>query len=406
MLKSTITTALLLAVQITGYSQWEEKNIPTNSTLTCVDFASENIGFVTGGNKIYKTENGGDTWATSYTASDLVIYEDIFVIDDETIIAVGKDLDSNQSAITKTENGGTDWAEATISNPSFLRSVFFISPEVGFCSGGGGTILKSINGGDSWQALNTGTDLNLQSIFFVNEMVGIAVGGFPSSAVILKTQDGGFNWNPINSPSNNNLQSVYFSNQDTGYIVGWNGEIMRTEDCGGNWTIQSSVAMTGNLEVTFTDDQTGYIVGGSLNEPLIQKTTNGGDLWEDISPQIPAGLVCIQFPSFNVGYAVGENGTIVKTESGGVMTNTNNLEFSDQFRAFPNPTNGTLNIESEYSNRIDRLRIYDSNGRAIKEYKLNSFNVQTDLSDLEPNVYYLEIISKKKKEIKKIVKKN
>ena len=404
MLKIKIINVLILGIQISGYCQWEEKNISTNSTLTCVDFVTENIGFVTGGNKIYKTENGGDNWANSHTASDLVMYEDVFVINNNKIIAVGKDLNSNQSIITKTENGGVDWNNATVSNSSFLKSVFFVSPEIGFCSGGSGTILKTTDSGDTWQELSSGTGTNLQSIFFVNEMVGIAVGGSPASAVILKTQDGGVNWNPINSPSNNNLQSVYFSNQETGYVVGWNGEIMRTDNCGGDWTIQNSVAMTGNLEVFFTDDNTGYIVGGAMNESLIQKTSNEGELWEDISPQISEGLVSIQFPTFNVGYVVGSNGTVVKTESGGIMTSTNNFEFSDEFKVFPNPTNGTLNIKSENNNRIDKVRIYDSNGHVINGLNIIPTSHEIDLSNLESSVYYLEIRSDKKIEIKKIVK--
>ncbi|MDF1699391.1 MAG: hypothetical protein P1U56_26295, partial [Saprospiraceae bacterium] len=345
MMKLKIILTLVLGIQFIGFGQWEEKNITTSSTLNSVDFISENLGYVTGGNIIYKTENGGEDWSISHNASDLVFYEDIFVIDTDRIIAVGKDLDSNQSVITKTENGGEDWINATISNASFLRSVFFVSSDIGFCAGGGGRILKSLDSGDSWQESNSGIGTNLHSIFFVNEMVGIAVGGSPISAVILKTEDGGETWDQINSPSNKNLQSVYFSNQETGYVVGWDGEIMKTDNCGGDWSIQSSVAMTGNLEVVFTDDNTGYIVGGTMNESLIQKTSNGGDLWEDISPPINEGLTCIQFPSFEVGYAVGSNGTVLKTESEGVNTSTHNFQFYNAFAVYPNPTNGYLKIE-------------------------------------------------------------
>lgn len=374
----------------------------TNSTLSSVDFVTENVGFVTGGNMIFKTENGGNDWATSHTASNGVFYEDIFVIDEETIIAVGKNISLNQSITIKTENGGLDWDETTLSNTSFLKSVFFVTPNIGFCSGGQGTILKSNDAGDSWQYLNSGTNQDLQSIFFVNQMIGFAVGGSPIDAVILKTLNGGANWSPINSPSDNYLQSVFFSNTDTGYVVGWNGEIMRTDNCGGDWTIQNSVAMTGNLEIVFTDENTGYIVGGAQSETLIQKTSNGGDLWEDISPPISAGLVSIHFPSFNVGYAVGSNGTVLKTESGGTLTSANNIEFSNEFKVFPNPVNGILNIKSD--NRINLIRIYDVNGQIIKEYKLNTIHSEIDLSNLESNIYYLEIQSSEIREIKKIVK--
>ena len=405
MLKLKIMLSLIFGIQLIGYSQWEEKSISTNSTLTCVDFVTENNGYVTGSNKVYKTSNGGDDWTISFMANESVFYEDIFAIDSMTVIAVGKDLSSNQAKISRTENGGTDWNDAKISNSSFLKSVFFVTSNIGFCSGGSGAILKSTDSGKSWQELNSGTGINLQSIFFVNEMVGIAVGGDPLSALILKTLDGGTSWNHIISPSNNNLQSVYFSNQETGYVAGWNGEIMKTNNCGSDWMVQNSVEMTGNLEVIFTDDNTGYIVGGTMNESLIQKTSNGGNLWEDISPQISGGLVCIQFPSFNVGYAVGINGTVVKTASGGIMTHTNNFELTHEFMVFPNPTNGSLKIGSENNTHIDKIKIYDSNGLEIESSKTISNNTEIDLSNLESDIYYLEIQSEKKREIKKIIKK-
>ncbi len=66
----------------------------------------------------------------------------------------------------------------------------FLTPNIGYCSGGEGVILKSTNGGNTWQSQNSGTVTNLESIYFVNELVGIAVGGTPISAIILKTTDG------------------------------------------------------------------------------------------------------------------------------------------------------------------------------------------------------------------------
>jgi photosystem II stability/assembly factor-like uncharacterized protein len=404
MQKLKIIFTLIFGIQMAGYSQWEEKNISTERSLTGVDFVTDNIGFVAGGNFIYKTENGGDDWTTSYTTSDLVVYEDILAIDSEHIIAVGNNLASGQSVILKSEDGGASWNEVSVSGFSFLKSVFFISSNIGFCSGSGGAILKSLDGGSSWEALNSGTNLNLESVFFVNDMVGIAVGGSPSSTIIVKTEDGGTTWNPISSPSNNNLQSVFFTDENNGYIAGWNGEILKTEDGGDSWTTQTSVSMNGNLEVTFTDKNTGYIVGGTASQTLIQKTTNGGELWEDISPPLGQGLIGIHFPSLDVGYAVGTRGTVIKTESGGVMTSTSNLVLSDAFKVFPNPTNGALHVQSENNNRIDKINIYDTNGRFMNLLHSGSNTSEVDLSNYEPNVYYLEIHSGTKVEMRKIVK--
>ncbi len=405
MKKFKIITLILLSMPWMGYAQWAEKNVMTNASLTSVDFINNDLGFVTGYNEIFKTENGGDNWILSHKASDFVIYEDIFAINKEVVIAVGKDLLTNLSIITKTENGGVDWSEINIDNFSFLKSLFFINANVGYCSGSNGAILKTLDSGDTWQSINSGTGLNLESIYFVNEMVGIAVGGTIGSALILKTKDGGETWQEMDSPSDENLQSVFFSSPEIAYVVGWKGEILKTEDCGDNWVRQNSVAMTGNLRVIFTDENTGYIVGGSMNESLIQKTTNGGDLWEDISPQFSQGLICVDFPSLNVGYAVGSKGIVAKTTTAGIMTSTNNLHVQDEIKLFPNPFHGILHVASDINIYIDCIKIYDTNGHIIKEIKPNATKTSIDLSNLASNVYYVETHASGKTQIKKIIKK-
>lgn len=386
------------------FGQWEEKNIGTFYTLASVRFLNDDLGFVAGGNVIFKTDNGGDLWENSYNGIGNLFFEDVFGIGANRIIAVGKNFDSNQSVIIKSENNGDSWDSVNISNSAFLRSIFFISTNIGYCSGGDGTILKTTNGGNSWQPLNSGTSQNLQSIYFIDEMNGVAVGGTPSSSIILKTIDGGTSWNEVNAPTSNNLQSVYFVNQMVGYIVGWNGEIIKTEDSGNTWIHQSSVAMSGNLEVTFTDANTGYIVGGDFNESLIQKTDNGGALWEDVSPNINQGLVSIHFPSFLTGYAVGANGTVLKTNSGGVVTATKEVYHSPQILIYPNPVTENLSIKAVDSQVIESLKMYDNNGYFMFEAAINSSKASIDFSLLEANNYFVVIQTNEGKYSRKILK--
>ena len=315
MLKFKLIIVLIVVIQHLGFSQWEQKNISTASILTSVVFQNEDVGFVVGGNEIFKTEDGGDTWETVHTAPELVIYEDVLIIDNNQVVTVGFDFDINESIITKSTDSGTIWTDANVASFSALKAAFFPTPTIGYCSGGGGTILKTTDAGNTWQELNTGVFAGLNSIYFIDEMVGIAVGGTPINSTIVKTQDGGTTWTEIENPSDNNLQSIHFTSDQTAYVVGWNGEIMITENCGNTWTLQNSVSMQGNLEVLFTDDITGYIVGGDLGESIIQRTENAGILWEDISPNVQQGLVGIHFPTPSLGYAVGSFGKLRNTLS-------------------------------------------------------------------------------------------
>lgn len=396
----------IVTISNIGFCQWVDKRISTDQTLTSVDFLNAEIGYVTGSNKIFKTIDGGDSWIDSHTSDELVFFEDIFLINKDIIMAVGKDFNANQSIIAKTNDGGNSWSQTVLPSSSLLSSIFFASENIGYCSGGIGTIFKTTDGGNTWKKLETGVSNTLLSIYFVNDTIGIAVGGGPSVGVIIKTEDGGNTWNIIDSPSQNYLQSVFFTNQQIGYAVGWKGEILKTKDCGSTWIFQNSISMDGNLEITFTDSNVGYITGGSqINQrPLIQKTSNAGETWVDISPDGNNALICINFPTLNTGYAVGSNGSVFKTDSGGISYVNNLFHNQIQIDVFPNPTNSFLYLKASEDKIINNIKMYNRNGSLIKEFHdLNQIH-NLDLTEFTPNIYFLEIQTENEKIIKKIIK--
>lgn len=404
MQKAITSILIILFFSISAYTQWEDKSISADNSVIAVDFINEEKGFVVARNSIYKTDNGGDAWDLVHIDKDLVFYEDIFVIDTEQIIAVGFCFEDNESIITKSIDGGATWTNIENSFRSRITSVFFSSSNIGYCANTDATVFKTVDSGNNWVELNTGTDYWLHSVHFVTDDIGIAVGGFPSMKTgILKTQDGGSTWEDIDSPTDSYLQSVYFADQETVYAVGWNGGIIKSDDSGTNWTLQNSVDMLGNMKITFTDINTGYIVGGGINQSLIQKTYNGGELWEDISPDIDHSLIGIDFPSYNVGYAVGDRGTIIKTNNGGISS-TNNLQWKSQATIYPNPTTGVINIEAVDQQIIEAIKVYDGTGRLIQSAKLNSQDSSIDLSNLKPNNYYIQLDFGDSSSIKKVVK--
>ena len=126
-----------------------------------------------------------------------------------------------------------------------------------------------------------------------------------------------WNWqNPL--PQGNTLLSTYFTSPDVGYTVGEHGTILKTTDGGISWNQQISGTNNSLNSVFFTSVDTGYIAGGYSGE-LILKTTNGGNSWETqyIDSTLPSSLNSIFFLNSNLGFAVGYNGTILKTIDGG-----------------------------------------------------------------------------------------
>jgi hypothetical protein len=69
----------------------------------------------------------------------------------------------------------------------------------------------------------------------------------------------------------------------------------------------------------------------------------------------------------------------------------------DEFETYPNPFSNQITI----SDRVDEIHIYDSLGKQV----LQMFQTNTvDTSSLSEGVYYIELITKAKRQVKKLVK--
>lgn len=127
---------------------------------------------------------------------------------------------------------------------------------------------------------------------------------------ILKTNA---QWTSQVSPING-LNLIRFLNADIGYTVGVSG-MLRTTDGGINWVAHSYGTSHWLYSICFTNVNVGYAVGDS---GTILKTIDGGVNW---IPQISGtsnSLSSVCFTDVNNGYIVGDYSTILKTTDGGV----------------------------------------------------------------------------------------
>ena len=201
-----------------------------------------------------------------------------------------------------------EWLSVTSPTYWSLYAVFFADTSVGYITSGNSKILKTTDGGSNWTTLTTVGINNLYAAYFINKNIGYCAGGYGE---ILKTTDGGATWidQTLNSSNINSLYSLYFLNKDTGFAVGVNGTLLKTVNGGNNWITITGFSSDDLFSIHFADSLTGYIVGDQ-----ILKTTNGGANWY-VSPSSGAltTLYSAYFPSKDTSYAVGLNGTILKT---------------------------------------------------------------------------------------------
>ncbi len=77
---------------------------------------------------------------------------------------------------------------------------------------------------------------------------------------------------------------------------------------------------------------------------------------------------------------------------------------NSDFNIFPNPTTNNLTIESLNSVLLDKIIISDVTGRIITQLKPTQSSTQLDIKSFNPGIYFVQMKSNKRIEVKKFVK--
>lgn len=215
---------------------------------------------------------------------------------------------------------------------------------------------RKTENGLSWTAIDAPTPFRITSITQVNPSLFYACSGQRYSiGEVIKSRDGGQTWTSLDSVSPKILNDIAFFDDSTGLTVGYNGKMYRTFDLGKNWRFSQFRWWLPLYDIECVNDTLSYIAGARGQEyGTIIKTKTRGETWTDKRYEV--GLRCIAFtspstgfaggygkilkttdkgetwnpttakgdyyqdicfPTANIGYAVGYNGSIIKTEDAG-----------------------------------------------------------------------------------------
>ena len=374
--------------------QWR----PLPSAVTNIDnqrfddvfFINENVGWAANGAyaAVYKTTDGGATWATQLTEESLggnYYFRNIEFLN-ENIGFLG----TLNSLFLKTIDGGTNWIPVTNLpvNPGAICGLDTVGTSTVYGCGAyfsPALIIKSTDSGASWTSIDMSSYATaLVEIQFLDENIGYASGATASGGVILKTTDGGLTWASI---YNSNIAGEYvwklqILSSNTNVLFGSveanapnNGKMIRSLDSGVNW-ISKEVPFTSVQAVGFLTENYGWMGGytSSLgtNFPFME-TQDGGDTWTDIG--VGSNLNRIFFLSNTLAYASGA--TIYKFSENN-LSNPNFIETNRiplQVAILPNPVKDKLNISIEFT-QSDHvvIEIYDVAGKFIKSLKTDTID--------------------------------
>ena len=252
--------------------------------------------------------------------------KDVFFITNKTGFAVG-----DSGLILKTTNGGNLWTSQSSGTIADLNSIQFLNLGTGYTAGTNGVFLYTLDSGITWQQLNLNTTRNLNAVHFLSSNEGFIVG----DSILLSTFNGGQEWETKNLI--NSLLSICFPDAAVGYALLNQGGMYKTSDGGYIWKYYTVPGINSPKDVYFTGVSTGYITGASPNN--IIKTSDGGINWTSVH----SGANRLNSVTFigNKGFTAGENGTVYKTTDEGLI-------WSSQFTGTTKQINSIYFVDSLY----------------------------------------------------------
>jgi photosystem II stability/assembly factor-like uncharacterized protein len=400
MIKIKLTVLYILLIVIAVNAQWTQLNSSTILDLNSVYFLDKNNGFACGDSGIVlKTNDGGDTWSQNITSGNVNL-RSITFSDSLTGIAVG-----SNSGIFKTSDGGSSWSLKNLNPDINFNDVKFITSTRILVVGDAGAMLLSNDQGNNWQDISDQYQTKWINISFLNENYGWISGSYGFKI----TTDGGNSW--TFQSSNNEGNRVFIYDANLMFRMGWtylpppNMEplmhLEKSTDLGISWLSQNAGHQIGNWRaIFFCTPQIGYL----LEDYGYLYTLNQGEEWVESSFPNILSMNAICFADSSTGWAVGNDGTILKTTNGGgvftdVKQEENNLKIGFILsQNYPNPFNPRTNIQYQIpDNEFVSLKVYDVLGNEVgtlvnAEKPSGIYTVNFDGSKLSSGIYFYKLL--------------
>jgi len=419
--------------QVNLYSQgtWESVESPTNQFLTSVYFVDSLYGWAVGDSgTIIHSNDGGINWVfqNSNTVYKIV---DVFFLNRE----LGWASSWNTSNIPfgtfllKTTDGGQSWTSEPYPDENlFMTTILFLDSLNGWMGGRPHALVKTTNGGLSWVQADIDTSIfaffPISSIKFYNSQYGYACGGsFENVGLIWRTTNGGDKWfviEPGFAASEPILEIHIF---DTLNVMGIGGDFeflgvgtIRTTDGGLSWEYEYIGIPGAGVTLDFRNDNEAWTSLGGQQKFIY--SLDSGATWIQIPTPDSAAIFDVIFPDSLHGFAVGNQGTILKYKPPIVdaLSDYDDVipNFFKLFQNYPNPFNPSTkikftipNVVSSFSLRTT-LIVFDVLGNEIatlvnEEKPPGEYEVEWNAIDYTSGIYFYRFQTGSYRETKKLV---
>lgn len=279
---------------------WSKVSVPNN----CLDvfFPNDTAGYLAGSG-IYRSMDGGLTWAKTSAQQDLT-YFNLFFLNDKYGWGV------SEKSLARTVDSGKTWTMHPNTTYTFT-DVYFLDENNGFAISPSG-VLKSTDGGATWSLL-AGSPTNAYNISFRD-----ANNGFFSTADrgLYKTTDGGATFSRISALPASMYNTQFLSSDPLiGYTIGvpnpdaYSGDVYKTVDGGATWT--KTISISDNyFDFHFGDGDKGFVMTANMVFK-VENNTSTRVLYTPITNQVHL-VECHFTDDLDRGWVIYNGGTLFR----------------------------------------------------------------------------------------------
>lgn len=388
----TFLFLMLLGSPFLSMGQWTQVRSAPGTVNYLVHFENADTGIVmgesSGRNQLLRTTDGGSTWSLEMldTAGTQVFpfIRKHFITDRMGFVA-------DRGAIWFTRDAGRQF-EFRGTPLAYVSGLHFLDSLQGFASVSDQGISHTTDGGRNWSvspvlAPPTKTWRDVWAWDANNQKLCGSFGtpALNGGSLVASTTDGGGLWQPFVVDSNFYAGSdLEFVDDSIGFYAD-EARLWKTTNRGASWIpVLQAPGFNKVVASYFLDSLTGF-AWGPPNGYLI-KTTDGGATWE---PQAAANVWQINnlhCPTPQVCYAVGVEGLVMKTTSGGGTLAQETPSLQPAFKLFPNPAMDRILLSAALGNGI--FTIVDLQGKVMEELiGLAGESVELNIAAWPPGVY-------------------
>ncbi len=321
-------------------------------------------GFIVGEHGSFlRTSDGGDSWERDSIGSALHFFSG------EANEASGRLFTAGESgSFYQSDDTGRSWTDAALGVSDNLRGVSF-DGEAGVVVGDSGRTFQSYDGGSAWHELATGLTDNFTAVRYVNAPLNyfVATGAqvriFTES--LLPPPNGFWLSKSLPVPQTPRSLDLYGS---TIWIAGDSG-FVAFADIGDSAVTDRNLPVSVSLRSIVALDSLRVYVAGDGG--AIYYSADAGLTWFRQLTGDTHDLFAIAFTGSGRGYAVGNGGTILRTDLPGTLTavSSDGPTMPSAFRLlqnFPNPFNPSTTISFDLPTEATvSIEIFDILGRLV-----------------------------------------